>query len=199
MDHDETIAHYERVARWYATLIDREPGPFRAAALQRLAEPLASGDTVLEIGSGTGRDADYLESLGLSVDRTDAAESFLEIQAEHGRTARRLDVTADELGGPYDGVLALCVLMHVDRANIDGVLAKIAASLRPGGGFLVSVRAGEGEEPPPAAMAFWSREGFEQRLRSAGFIVEWFGFQIDDDEEAWLTFYTRAPAISSTA
>jgi SAM-dependent methyltransferase len=199
MDHDETIAHYERIGRRYATLIDPEPGPFRAAALRRLAGPLASGATVLEIGSGTGRDADYLESLGLSVDRTDAAETFLKIQAERGRTARRLDVTADELGGPYDGVLALCVLMHVDRAGIDRVLAKIRAALRPGGGFLVSVRAGEGEEPPPAAMAFWSREAFEQRLRRAGLTVEWFDLEIDSAEEAWLTFYTRAPAISSTA
>ena len=199
MDHDETIAHYELIGRRYATLIDPEPDPFRAAALQRLVEPLAPGARVLEIGSGTGRDADHLESLGVAVDRTDAAQTFLQIQAERGRTARRLDVTSDDLGGPYDGVLALCVLMHVDRSSIDGVLTKIASALRPGGGFLLSVRAGEGEEPPPAAMAFWTRDAFEQRLLRAGFTIEWFDLEVDCAEEAWLTFYARAPATSSTA
>ena len=197
--HDETIAYYERAGRHYATLVGPEPDVFRTAALRRLIESLAPGDAVLEIGSGPGRDADHLEALGIPVDRTDAAATFLRIQAERGKSARRLDVVTDELGGPYGGVLALCVLMHVSRASIDGVLGKIAAALRPGGGFLVSVRAGEGETPPPAAMAFWSREDFEARLRAAGFLVEWFELEVDCDDDAWLTFYARTPATSRTA
>ncbi len=96
-------------------------------------------------------------------------------------------------------MLALCVLMHISRASIDHVLDKIAAALRPDGGFLVSIRAGEGETPPPAAMAFWTREDFEERLRAAGFRVEWFELEIDCDGDAWLTFYARTPATSSTA
>jgi SAM-dependent methyltransferase len=199
MDHEETIRYYERAGRHYATLIGPEPNAFRAAALQRLVEPLAPGEVVLEIGSGPGRDADHLETLGVPVDRTDAAETFLRLQAERGKRARRLDVTTDELGGPYGGVLALCVLMHVSRASMDRVLGKVAAALRPGGGFLVSVRAGEGETAPPAAMAFWSREDFEARLRAADFVVEWFELEIDCGDDAWLTFYARTPATSSTA
>ncbi len=199
MDHDETISYYERAGRHYATLIGPEPNAFRAAALHRLIAPLAPCEAVLEIGSGPGRDADYLEALGVPVERTDAAETFLEIQAERGKRARRLDVVRDELGGPYGGVLALCVLMHVSRASIDRVLGKIAAALRPHGGFLVSVRAGEGETPPPAAMTFWTREDFEERLRTAGFRIEWFELEIDCDDDAWLTFYARTPATSSTA
>ena len=199
MDHDETISYYERAGRHYATLIDPEPDAFRAAALKRLVGPLAPGDVVLEIGSGPGRDADHLESFGVTVDRTDAAETFLAIQAGRGKRARRLDVVSDDLGGPYGAVVALCVLMHVSRTAIDDVLAKIAAALRPGGGFLVSVRAGEGEAPPPAAMAFWSRDDFEARLRSAGLEVEWFELEVDCVDDAWLTFYARAPATSSTA
>ena len=199
MDHNATISYYERAGRRYATLIGPEPDAFRAAALQRLAAPLAPGEAVLEIGSGPGRDADYLETLGVPVDRTDAAETFLQIQAERGKRARRLDVVTGELGGPYGGVVGLCVLMHISRASIDRVLDKIAAALRPDGGFLVSVRAGEGETPPPAAMAFWTREDFEQRLGAAGFSVEWFELEIDCDDDAWLTFYARTPATSSTA
>jgi SAM-dependent methyltransferase len=37
--------------------------------------------TILEIGSGTGRDADYVERLGYRVLRTDAAEDFVKNMA----------------------------------------------------------------------------------------------------------------------
>jgi len=134
---------------------------------------------VLEIGSGTGRDADYQESLGATVRRTDPARAFADIQAERGRRVALLDVVADELGGPYEAVLAMCVLMHVARGRIDGVLGKVAAALRPGGAFLVSVRAGEGESPGPAGMAFWSRAEFAGRLSAAGLSVEWDDSHVD--------------------
>ncbi len=98
MDHDATISYYERAGRHYATLIGSEPDAFRAAALKRLVAPLAPGEPVLEIGSGPGRDADYLEALGVPVDRTDAAEPFLDIQAERGKRARRLDGVTGALG-----------------------------------------------------------------------------------------------------
>ncbi len=167
-DPAETIGYYERTARDYATLISPVPPASRAAALERLRDAIGDNPLVLEIGSGPGRDADHLESLGLRVRRTDAARAFAELQAERGRRVDVLDVTADPLGGPYGGVLALCVLMHVDRDAIDGVLARIAAALEPAGPFLVSVRDGHGDTAGPAAMAFWTRDAFAAGSRPPG-------------------------------
>jgi 2-polyprenyl-3-methyl-5-hydroxy-6-metoxy-1,4-benzoquinol methylase len=184
----DTIAYYERSAREYAKEIDPLPPANRAAALRRLMALVPPGGVVMEIGSGTGRDADYLESLGATVRRTDAAQSFADIQAERGKRVALVDVVADELGGPYDAVLAMCVLMHVERGQIDGVLRKVAAALRPGGAFLLSVRDGQGESIGPAGMAFWSRSDFADRLAAAGFSVEWDDHHVDCDDDAWLTF-----------
>jgi SAM-dependent methyltransferase len=91
---------------------------------------------VLEIGSGSGRDADFIESLGGKVRRTDVTQAFLDLQAERGKHGERLNVLTDALGGPYDAVLAICVLIHIERADTDRVLRKVRKALRPGGAFL---------------------------------------------------------------
>lgn len=197
LDHAETIGYYERTARSYASLISSAPPANRAAALERLRDAMGDNPIVLEVGSGPGRDADHLESLGLRVRRTDAARAFAELQAERGKHVDVLDVTADALGGPYGGVLALCVLMHVDRDAIDGVLARIAAALEPGGPMLVSVRDGHGETAGPAAMAFWTRGAFAARLEAAGLTVRWSEHTVDSDDDAWVTFLaTRRSATA---
>lgn len=187
----DTIEHYERSAREYAREIDPHPPAFRAAALQRLVSLLPADATVLEVGSGTGRDADHLEGLGVAVRRTDAVRAFAEIQAERGKQVALVDVVSDDLGGPYDGVLSMCVLMHVPGDRIDDVLRKVAAALRPGGAFLVSVREGKGVSAGPAPMTFWSREAFAARLTLAGFAVEWYDIEVDCDGDRWLTFLAR--------
>lgn len=121
----QTVQSYEREARDYDKLVDPHRPPHIMRALQRLAEALPPGAHVLEIGSGPGRDADVLESMGLVVRRTDATQAFIDLMAERGRHAERLNVVTDELGGPYDGVLAMGVLIHVDRQETDAVLRKI--------------------------------------------------------------------------
>jgi SAM-dependent methyltransferase len=191
MDVADTIEHYERSAREYAKEIDAVPPAFRASALRRLASLLPTGGNVLEVGSGTGRDADYLEGLGVAVRRTDAVRAFAEIQAERGKAVALVDVVADDLGGRYDGALAMCVLMHVPCDRINEVLSKFAAALRPSGAFLVSVREGSGESAGPAGMTFWSRDGFAAHLLAAGFGLEWDDLEVDTDDDHWLTFLAR--------
>ncbi|WP_436496638.1 class I SAM-dependent DNA methyltransferase [Actinokineospora sp. HUAS TT18] len=183
-----TVQSYEAYAATYNTLVAAEPTARHAGLLRRLAP---AGATVLEIGSGPGRDADYLESLGVTVRRTDATQAFLDIQAERGKHGELLDVITDELGGPYDAVLAECVLIHVGRADIDAVLGKIAAALRPGGRFLVSLREGEGEADGDYLMAYWHRADFAAQLTAAGFEITWDDHHVDCDGDAWLTFLAQ--------
>ena len=79
------------------------------------------------------------------VRRTDITAAFIDFQAERGKLAERLDVTSDELGGPYDAVMALAVLQRVERAQIPALLRRVARALEPGGVFLVAIREGDGE------------------------------------------------------
>ncbi|HVK26347.1 MAG TPA: class I SAM-dependent methyltransferase [Actinokineospora sp.] len=186
-----TVKSYEAYAETYNTLVSAEPTDRHAGVLRAFADLVPIAGSVLEIGSGPGRDADYLETLGVEVRRTDATQAFLDIQARRGKHGDLVNVITDELGGPYDGVLAECVLIHVGHAQIDAVLGKIAAALRPGGAFLVSVRDGDGETDGDYLMAYWRRPDFAARLAAAGFEITWDDHHIDCDGDAWLTFLTR--------
>jgi 2-polyprenyl-3-methyl-5-hydroxy-6-metoxy-1,4-benzoquinol methylase len=183
-----TIGSYERYARDYDALVSPTPPPDVEVALQRLAKLAGPGGRILEVGSGPGRDADFLESLGLQVRRTDATRAFLALQAERGKRGELLNLLTDDLSGPYDGVLAMCVLIHIERAHIDLVLGKIAGALRPAGALLTSVREGAGETTGDYHTTYWRREDFVARLEHAGLRVVWHDRHLDSDEDPWLTF-----------
>lgn len=186
-----TVQCYEAYARQYDTLIDAERPLHIREALQRLVQCLPPGGLVLEIGSGPGRDADFVESLGAVVRRSDATQAFLDLMAERGHAADLLNVITDDLGGPYDGVLAMGVLIYVDREQIDAVLRKIHAALKPGGAFLVAMREGEGETDGDWHTVCWSGEGFTARLAAAGLSVAWQAESVGGDGNDWVSFLAR--------
>ena len=183
-----TIDSYEGYARRYDELVGPVPSAEGQMDLHRLMAAVGPEPLILEVGSGPGRDADWLESLGARVRRTDATRAFLDMQAERGKRAELLNLLTDELGGPYDGVVALCVLIHIDRAHIDGVLGRVAGALRPGGAFLVSMREGSGESTSEYHTIYWDRDAFVDRMQRAGLRVSWERRNVDNDGDLWLTF-----------
>ncbi|PLP58194.1 methyltransferase type 12 [Mesorhizobium loti] len=185
----KVVDMYEAYADRYDEIVGTEPIERVQAALKRLAAEVGSGGRALEIGSGAGREADLLEDLRLHVRRTDATRRFLEIQAARGKKADLLDVITDDLGGPYDAVVALCVLFYVRRTEIVAVLEKIAQALRSGGTFLVSMRHGDGEKNGDYQTVLWRRDDFARLLEQAGMTVLWDEFAVNTGNgEEWITF-----------
>ena len=183
-----TIDSYEGYAREYDDIVGPTPSADGEMALRRLMAAVRPEPELLEVGSGPGRDADWLESLGARVRRTDATRAFLDLQAERGKRGELLNLLTDELGGPYDGIVALCVLIHIDRAQVDRVLGRIARALRPGGAFLVSMREGSGETTGDYHTIYWDRDAFAVRLERAGMRVTWEHRNAGSDGDMWLTF-----------
>jgi SAM-dependent methyltransferase len=176
--NQRTVAGYERCARDYAASVDNTPSPSGTAALRQLAAAVTPGGRVLEIGSGPGWDADFLETLGLDVHRTDAAGAFCEFQAERGKRCDPLDLLGDRIDGRYDGIAMLAVLQHFERAQLDAVLRKLAQALGTGGPLLLMYPEGEGEHWEGDAsgdfrLVRWTREAMDARLAQAGFAVAW--------------------------
>ena len=190
----QTIASYEAEADHYCTLVSEVPNAFDQTAFRRVADIAGQGGRVLEIGSGPGFDADFLETLGLTVRRTDATKRFLELQAARGKTGELVDVITDDVGGPYDAVVAMCCLIHVPREEIDQVLAKLTQSLRPGGALLVSMRDGDHETTGEYHTIYWSRPDFAARLAAAGLKLLWGEFRLDCDRDGWNTFLAVRPS-----
>jgi SAM-dependent methyltransferase len=185
-----TRESYEHVADAYAR--ETADNDFSSGALARLAASIPSGH-VLEIGSGPGWDADALEDAGLRVRRTDVTRAFVDFQRARGKEADRLDAIADDFGGPYDAVVAIAVLQHVPPDDLPGVLAKVAASLRPAGRFLVAVPLGHGadwevgESGHRYFRALWTESEFVAALIEAGLEPEWTERSGDAQDSGWLT------------
>jgi SAM-dependent methyltransferase len=59
--------------------------------IDRALANISKGSSVLELGSGFGRDADYIESKGYKVVRTDAAQGFVDLLKKQGHEALSLN------------------------------------------------------------------------------------------------------------
>jgi SAM-dependent methyltransferase len=101
---------------------------------------------ILELGSGTGRDASYIEGRGYQVVCSDAASGFVERLREGGHDTRMLNTLTDDLGGPYGLILANAVFVHFTPAQTQSVLRKCHEALGPNGLLAISVKQGSGSE-----------------------------------------------------
>ncbi|HEU4947853.1 MAG TPA: methyltransferase domain-containing protein [Kribbella sp.] len=169
-----TLAAYEQAAERFRATIPSEPGQVLLDQFDLIDTRLHPGATVLELGSGTGRDALELERRGYRVRRTDAAESFVEMMRSDGHHADRLNALTDEFGGPYDLVFADAVLLHFDRDQLAAVLRKAA---RASGLLAFSLREGEGAEwstrhlDLPRHFTMWQEPELRRLLTDCGWTI----------------------------
>lgn len=174
---DATLRSYERHADRYAATSAASVNESVAALLDVAVARLSPGSHVLELGSGPGLEADYLEERGLVVDRTDATAAFVKRLRAQGHNARLLDAREADLGGPYDAVLANAVLLHLARGQTPSVLAACARAARPGGLLLLTLKAGDGEAwskaklDSPRWFVYWRAEPLRDVLEDVGWQV----------------------------
>lgn len=84
---------------------------------------------IIEIGSGSGRNADFLEAKGFCVERTDAAEKFIELQKTKGCDAQLFNVLKDDFKQSYGMIIAPCILNQIPHKDWKPVLEKIKKCL----------------------------------------------------------------------
>jgi len=147
-----------------------------AALLEQVAANVPGGE-VLELGSGPGLEAQYLEQRGLRVHRTDAMPGFVERLRQEGHQARVLDVRHDPLGGPFDAVVANAVLLHLHRDDFGHAVRACHEATRPGGVFALTLKEGDGEAwseaklDRPRWFVYWREHGLRGALDAAGWTV----------------------------
>ncbi|MGW6277236.1 methyltransferase domain-containing protein [Kribbella sp. NPDC055071] len=173
-DNEVTLAAYEQRAEAFRDSIPKEPNHNLIDLLAGRIEP---GGRVLEIGSGTGRDAVELERRGFVVRRTDATSSFVEMMRADGYAVDQLDALRDDFGGPYDAVFADAVFLHFDRTQLADVLRKSGNASNV---LAFNVKEGKGEEwsnrylDLPRHFVLWQEEPLRAVLASTGWTVEQF-------------------------
>jgi SAM-dependent methyltransferase len=195
-----TVAAYDAHAAAYRDGTRLMPEPVRRAVVG-FAAALEPGARVLEVGSGSGRDARALEEAGLAVRRTDVSRGFVRLLREEGYDAWLLDPLTDDLASPegdHDGVWASASLLHVRREDLPTVLRRLAGVTRPGGLLRMSVKEGDGARfstnghvAAPRHVTFWREGPLRDVLDAAGWEVGEVDHQVAGDGGAWLEVTAR--------
>lgn len=91
------------------------------------------GETILDLGCGTGYDALHFESRGVRVYGLDASAAMVEIACRHGIAARQLAVEAiGNVAGAFDGVISNFGVLNCVQ-DLACVALQLKGLLRPGG------------------------------------------------------------------
>ncbi|MTI18984.1 class I SAM-dependent methyltransferase [Rhodobacteraceae bacterium RKSG542] len=134
----KTLEFYERHAERYAM--------FRSKPSSRLLTFLGKckpeGD-ILELGAGAGVEAAEILSQGFKLYATDGSVELAKIASTRiGQTVRVMRFMELSAVQAYDGVYANASLTHAPRSELPIIFSKVYASLKVGGVFWASFKAG---------------------------------------------------------
>lgn len=193
--NQRTVAGYDAYAERYAEATQTSNFESRNQALEVFMARVKPAGRVLEVASGPGWDADTMEAHGLNVRRTDISEGFIAVQQKRGKRVERLDLIKDDLGGPYDGLVALYVIQHISRSLVEGAIARMAAALAVDGLLLFSFQLGEDDRVDEESsgdyhIVQWRQEDMETVLVRHGFETVWSRTE-GSNEGPWVTLVAR--------
>lgn len=142
----QTLQVYENNIDTYIINTPQEVTGDAKKWIDRILDYIDFNQSILEIGTSFGRDANYIESKGYLVNRSDAAKSFLQYLHEQGHCAQKINILSDDFDRSYDLIFANAVFLHFSLDEFCSILKKIYYALNPPGILAFSVKKGCGEE-----------------------------------------------------
>ena len=107
---------------------------------------LNEGDSILDLGCGSGRDTKYFLSKGYKVDATDGSEEICKVASDYtGINVKCLLFNELDDIDKYDGIWACASILHLDRDDLIDVFHRIARALKDNGILYTSFKYSEFE------------------------------------------------------
>jgi len=147
--NDITLASYDAEVNGYIAHTPAAYQHHHAPLLRWLnssLEMISKNDKILEVGSGFGRDANYIHSKGYDITCSDGSKAFVNFLNKNGWDAKQLNILKNNIPNGYKMILANAVIPHFTQKQFELILTKILAALPEGGLFAFSVKQGQGED-----------------------------------------------------
>lgn len=137
---------------------------------------LTKENAILEIGSGTGRDADYLESKGFPVIRTEISQTFINWQQSRSKEITPFNILTQTYSPKQHAMLMNGVFVHFNEEEAKQVLKNCYESLEENGLLFINTKDGDTEELTtnmsiPRFMKKWPLEKLSQLIAEIGLKV----------------------------
>jgi len=107
-------------------------------------ELFQKGDSVLDVGCGSGRDMDLMLQLGFQATWLEPSEALISQACERFPHLKPLILSGtlsalpEDLQGSFDGVILSAVIMHIPEDELWTTAGAIKSLLRPGGTVVIS-------------------------------------------------------------
>ncbi len=139
----DTIGYYNKYASAiFEQTVEQDLGEERQAFLEEMEE----GDTILDLGCGSGRDSLAFYEQGFDVTPLDASEEMCKLAEIHtGLEVLNMSYEDMEFDEVFDGVWGCEALVHVPEEDMPEILDKVIDSLRQGGTLYLSFHEGDFE------------------------------------------------------
>lgn len=141
-----------------------------------------SGEKIINIGSGPGRDGLLLQKAGKDVVCVDASEAMIKMSSERG--LKSFIASFDHLpfeDNSFDGVWSYTALLHIAKKHIDTPLKEIYRILKPSTFFALGLIEGDTEEykessviDMPRWFSFYKKDEVVDLCRKHGFEFLYF-------------------------
>ena len=143
ISQDTTLSWYRDNAIQYA---EETRNSLVLDALWEFLSRMKEGGTILDYGSGSGRDSAYFLDKGFSVDSLDgSAEMKAQAERLFGIKVKLASFLSLEEKEKYDGIWAQASILHLEEHDLKTALTLIERALKRDGVFYSSFRKGEGD------------------------------------------------------
>lgn len=141
ISQDTTLSWYRENAIQYA---EETRNSLVLDALWEFLSRMKEGGTILDYGSGSGRDSAYFLNKGFSVDSLDgSAEMKAQAERLFGIKVKLASFLSLEEKDKYDGIWAQASILHLEEHDLRAALTLIERALKRDGVFYSSFRKGE--------------------------------------------------------
>ncbi|MDW2799226.1 class I SAM-dependent methyltransferase [Clostridium boliviensis] len=139
----DSIDYYNKyAAKEFEETVNQDMSEIMKEFLSHLEE----GDTILDLGCGSGRDSLTLYELGYDVTPLDASSEMCKLAEIHtGLDVLQMTFEQMNFDDVFDGIWACASLLHTPKKELSGILTKIARALNDKGILYMSFKLGDFE------------------------------------------------------